>query len=98
MKYCLVKIHRSHLSGDYVQNNFDLVVHDSLNDALNAISKLKACKLDGLSKSSQPIIDIRGRVINERGELYGFLDANESPQYFSLVEMEESRRNSFLNS
>jgi len=96
MKFCLVKIHKSPVSGDYVQNNFDLVEFDSRKDAEANIRKFRAVSLKDLTKEDRPINDIRGNIINERGEIFGFLDANDNAQYFSLVEMEEERRNEFL--
>jgi hypothetical protein len=97
MKHCIVKIHKSPISGNYVQNNFELTPFDSLEEVNNNIKKILAIPLSSLVNSENKIIDdIRGNIINERGEIYGYVDANDHPHYFSIVVMNEDRRNNFL--
>ncbi len=94
MKYCIVEIRKCYVGDDYLQNHYNCHLYDSRAEALIYLNDYGA-KLLGESDCQVP--DIRNRIINERGETYGFLDANGESHYFALVELDEKRKNEFLN-
>lgn len=96
MIYCLIKIHKSFVACNYVQNNFDLESFDNKDLAIQRLNELNAIELSKL-ENHEILVDIRGFVTNERGILYGYVDSNNSPKYISLVEMENNDRNKFIN-
>ena len=97
MIYCIVSIRKCFVGDEYVQNHHDLEKFNSMNAADDFIKRHGARKL-GDQDWQNPVPDIRRHIINERGTIYGFYDANDEAHYFALVEMEESRKNEFLKS
>lgn len=98
MLYCIVHIRRCFVGDDYLQNHNDLIKFDSEEKALEYLKNLKACKFGdrGIQNIIPDVPDIRGKIINERGDIYGYKDANDEYHYLALVQMQEERRNEFL--
>lgn len=97
MIYCIVHIRKCFVGDEWVQNHHDNIKYNSMEDALDYIKRNSARKL-GDPEWQNPVPDIRRHIINERGTIYGYYDANDESHYFSLVEMEESRKNEFIKS
>lgn len=96
MVYAIVNIRKCLVGDEYVQNHYDNSVFEKLEEAQQFIKEHSARKL-GEGHYQRDIPDIRRHIINERGEIYGYFDDNDEVHYFALVEMEESRRNKFLD-
>jgi hypothetical protein len=96
MIYCIVMIRKCFVGDEYVQNHHDNLKFEKIEDAQKYINNHSARKL-GDDNWQHPVPDIRRHIINERGTIYGYYDANDEAHYFSLVEMEETRKNKFLD-
>lgn len=94
MKYCIVDVIKCTLGEEYVQNHYNCRIYDTRKEAEDYLAVYNAKPLTSSDNFCVP--DIRGKIINERGEIYGYRDANDHPHYFALVEMEENRRNAFI--
>lgn len=96
--YCLIPIRKCYIGEDYLQNNYDIIRQfDTKEEAIVFLKTKKCCTLLGFDKQiCEDILDIRGNIINERGEIYGYLDDNQEVHYIALVDMPDTRRNSFL--
>lgn len=94
MVYCIVPIRKCFVGDEYVQNHHENIRFESLDLAQKYIDSVYGKKLGEECQRCVP--DIRRHIINERGTIYGYLDANDEVHYFALVEMEEKRRNEFL--
>jgi hypothetical protein len=95
MTYCIVQIHRCFVGDDYVQNHFNCLNFETLEEVDVYIRTHSACKIaDGCQRF---VHDIRGRIINERGTLYGYYDANDDVHYFAVVKIEGTRKNAFID-
>lgn len=68
---------------------------DSEQDAKNFLSNLKCCFALGDVPKCHEVYDIRGKIINERGTIYSYIE-DDCTKYVALVEMEDERRNSFI--
>lgn len=95
--YCVVKIFRSYFTDDYVQDNYSIDnIFRSKQSAIDSLSYGSCLTPLSDCQDCPGLEDIRGNIINERGDIYGYIDDNGNAHYISIVEMMNDRRNDFI--
>lgn len=99
MKYCIVDIRKCFIGSEFLQDHYDCRIYDSFSEVHEYVKKFNAKPLHNLQENQY--LDIRGNIINERGEAYVYVDANDEPHYFAVVEMPDQesggRKNHFAD-